>query len=113
MVSLVVKNDLRDWEAGREDKVVSGQDVLSGRPTILRAFARDGGRAEIRRVLEEKELSPRERVARLRDIYDEHGAFRKAERLLERYRRAAKEEAENVGSEQLTELMRFIVEIVL
>ena len=93
--------------------MVSGQDALAGRPTILRAFAFGTNGQDVRGELNSRAGGAEERLERLREIYEREGAFAKARRLLERYRHAALEEAQKVESASLTELMRFITETVL
>src|SRR5258708_28197421 len=41
-VAFQVLNDLKDWEEDSDNKVVVGQDVLAGRPTLLLALALEG-----------------------------------------------------------------------
>jgi geranylgeranyl pyrophosphate synthase len=108
-----VKNDLRDWEADEHDKVVSGQDALSHRPTILHAFAVAANPDAAVAELAGEATSPQERVESLREVYEGEKAFEKAGRLLDRYREAALQETERVDSNALSQLMRLITEIVL
>ncbi len=108
-------NDLEDWQRDREDKVVVGQDVLSRRPTLLRAFALEAGgdaaRAELAAALEGG--SDAERLDHLRRVYERYGVFEKARRLVDRYRQAARSQAEQVHWGGLRELLNFILETVL
>ncbi len=41
-VAFQVLNDLKDWEGDSDNKLVAGQDVLAGRPTLLLALALEG-----------------------------------------------------------------------
>ena len=109
-------NDLNDWEGDEENKVLPARDALSGRPTMLQAFAleaADEGTARELQQLAEDELDEDERLARIREIYEELGVVEKACRLFRRYRRKALEQAEDVEWDELGGLMRFIVETLL
>jgi geranylgeranyl diphosphate synthase, type II len=110
-----IRNDLDDWTADNRNKRTSGQDVLAGRPTILRAFAAENGFAEELRTLADRDgqLPAEELVERVRHIYSRSGAFAKAEQLLEKLRDRALAVASDFPSEDLQELMRFLVRVIL
>jgi geranylgeranyl pyrophosphate synthase len=54
-VAFQILNDLKDWEGDSDNKLVAGQDVLAGRPTLLLALALEGAapadRVELRELL--------------------------------------------------------------
>ena len=41
-VAFQILNDLKDWDGDSDNKLVAGQDVLAGRPTLLLALALEG-----------------------------------------------------------------------
>jgi len=109
-------NDLKDWNGDQENKVLPGRDALSGRPTMLQAFAlesADQETADQLRRLRQAELKDAEKLERIREIYGELGVVERACRLLHRYRDAAEEQAEEVEWPELGKLMKFILETVL
>ena len=111
-----VMNDLDDWDGDGANKIIAGQDALTGRPTMLKAFAlgaADDEMAEELKGLASAELSEDEKLNRVREIYEDLGVFEKACRLVQKYRQKALDEADAVRWENLGELMRFIVETVL
>jgi len=115
-VAYQILNDLQDWQADDDNKLVAGQDVLSARPTILHAFALEAGDDSASQellALIEAEPHGDATLDRLREIYHERGAFDKAERLVEKCRSRAKELAEQVEAAVARELMTFIVEVLL
>lgn len=107
-----VLNDLDDWRADGRNKVESGQDAASCRPTILRAFAMEAGGAE---ALARAEAcpSPEERAVLARRAYDQTKAFDKARTLVAKLRERALRVADAVESEPLRELFGFLVRVVL
>jgi geranylgeranyl pyrophosphate synthase len=107
-----IQNDLEDWRADRKNKVTRGQDVRAARPTILRAFALEAGAREELASAPEG-LSDHAAVERVRAIYEQTGAFARAEQLLEKLRARALGAADGVESEPLRELLRFLVRTVL
>ena len=111
-----VMDDLDDWDEDGDSEGLAGQDALSERPAILRAFALEAGgagRLEMIRAEAEAGLEPAETVRRVRDLYVELGAFAKAEELYARLRGRALEVAANVGSPALQELMEFLARNIL
>ena len=110
-VAYQVANDLKDWETDGHDKIVAGQDLLAGRPTILRSFATEAGAAGGEELPEA--VSGPEVLQRLREAYEERGVFDKARRLVALYRGKAVALAEGTEPEALGELMRFVAGSVL
>ena len=111
-----VMNDLDDWDGDGSNKIVAGQDALTGRPTMLKAFALEAADPETAaelRGLADADLAGDEKLARVRQIYEQLGVFEKACRLVRKYRLKALDQADSVRWEDLGELMRFIVETVL
>jgi geranylgeranyl diphosphate synthase, type II len=112
-----IRNDLNDWQADESNKRKIGLDVLANRPTILHVFAmnaRNDSASPIAEFLESLErFSPEERLEQVRQWYHRSGAFEKAERLCQKMRDRALEAADEFPTDDLRELMRFLVRIVL
>src|SRR5258708_19014878 len=91
-VAFQVLNDLKDWDGDSDNKLVAGQDVLAGRPTLLLALALEGlqgtDRADLVALLQKDEthgtpaVGP-ETVARIRMLFEKAGVFEKADKLVE------------------------------
>lgn len=107
-----VLDDLEDWEADDGDRIVLGQDVLAGRPTMLRALAVEAG-AWDRLAAAEELPDPPAVVAAVRALYHETGAFERARELVDRLRERCLVLAEEATPEALGELLRFLVRIIL
>ncbi|MDP6107373.1 MAG: polyprenyl synthetase family protein [Candidatus Brocadiia bacterium] len=111
-----VLNDLNDWEGDSGNKVVAGQDCLSARPTILRAFALAAGdEASNRELLDivASDVTEDERIRLMREVYQARGVFEKARQLVRKYRTRALAEADRMASDDLRELMHFVVATAL
>jgi geranylgeranyl pyrophosphate synthase len=107
-----VLNDLNDWRADVRNKVESGHDAVLQRPTILHAFAIEaGGSAALESAAHA--AAKEERAASSRRVYEETGAFAKAEALLTKLRERALKVSEELNSEPLRELFGFLVRVVL
>ena len=50
-VAFQILNDIKDWAGDEDNKLVSGQDVLAARPTLLLALALEGSAAAHREEL--------------------------------------------------------------
>ena len=111
-----VLNDLNDWEGDSGNKVVAGQDCLSARPTILRAFALAAGdEAGNRELLDivASDMTEEEKIRLMREVYQARGVFEKARQLVQKYRMRAQAEADRMASDDLRELMHFVVATAL
>jgi geranylgeranyl pyrophosphate synthase len=107
-----VLNDLDDWRSDASNKIALGRDVLSGRPTILRAFALEaGGWDRLARAAELTE--PAEVVRRVRAVYDDCGAFDRARALVGGLRERCLGLADEARPEAPGELLRFLTRTVL
>jgi geranylgeranyl pyrophosphate synthase len=121
-VAFQVLNDLKDWDGDSDNKLVSGQDVLAARPTLLLALALEGsGPAERDEILS---LLRRSRdaattdngariVERVRHLFQRAQVFAKAEKLIEKYRARAEAVADELEPAELRELLYFLVDTVL
>ena len=112
-----ILNDLADWEEDADNKVSLGQDVVSGRPTVLRALALEAGAGEqLAQILEDAGGRSEEHARicdRIREVYSELGVFDRAEVLYARLRERADALAGTIGEPPIQELMRFLVRNVL
>ncbi len=107
-----VLNDLEDWQSDAASKIALGQDVLAGRPTMLRAFAIEAG-AWDRLALAAGAESPEAVVGAVGALYDEVGAFDRARELVDRLRERCLAMADDARPEALGELLRFLVRTIL
>jgi len=115
-VAFQILNDLNDWRGDDHNKLLSGGDVLGGRPTVLWALALEGSneqqRAELQSICAEKQLTP-ETLARVKQLYRDAGVFDKAARLIEKYRDRAEEVADSVEPEELRRLFYYLIDTVI
>ncbi len=107
-----VLNDLEDWRSDGANKVALGQDVLAGRPTMLRALALEAGAWD--RMASAAEAGDSAAVVRaVRALYDEVGAFDQARELVRRLRERCLAMADEARPAALGELLRFLVRTIL
>lgn len=115
-VGFQILNDLKDWDGDTNNKLVAGQDALSLRPTVLLALALQAAsshqKQELREILESSGEDVL-RLARLRRIFSETGAFQAAEQLVEKSRARAEALADGVECEALRKLLYFFIDTVL
>jgi geranylgeranyl pyrophosphate synthase len=115
-VAFQVLNDLKDWDGDSDNKLLAGQDVLAGRPTLLLALALEGlqgaDRDELLALLHGGENS-RDRLARVRRLFERAEVFDKADKLVEKYRARAEAIADDVQPSELRELLYYLVDNVL
>jgi geranylgeranyl diphosphate synthase type II len=124
-VAFQILNDLKDWEADQDNKLLAGQDVLAGRPTLLLALApealvsaekqelllllnRDGTAEAGRPALVDLEM-----VNRVRRLFDQAGVFEKAGKLVDKYRTRCEAIADEVEPTELREFLYYLVDTVL
>lgn len=116
-IAFQVQNDLLDWEAQEENKKVSGADALAKRPTLLWALGWHllGGRfSELVADIEtEDNLSPMERVRRMRSVFEEAGVFATAERILHKQREKALAAADAIPHGELRVFLQYLAESAL
>jgi geranylgeranyl pyrophosphate synthase len=120
-IAFQVLNDLKDWDADGDNKVVAGQDVLAGRPTLLLALALEGltgvDREDLLALLHQKQAAINGRavdtVARVRGLFERAQVFGKADKLVEKYRARAEAVADAVEPTELRELLYYLVDTVL
>ncbi len=115
-VGFQILNDLKDWQGDDNNKLVAGQDALALRPTVLLALAiqaaSDEQKAELEEILHGEEPDGL-RIGRLRRIFQECHVFEKAESLVDKSRDRAEALADDVESEELRQLLYFLIDTVL
>ncbi len=117
-VAFQILNDLGDWNGDSDNKLSAGGDVLGGRPTVLWALALasldEAGQAELlSTVTDDCPLTPLQRIAKVRGLYNASGAFDAASRLVDKHQARAEEVADEIDSEPLRRLLYFLVDTVL
>lgn len=115
-VGFQILNDLKDWRGDADNKLVAGQDALSLRPTVLLALAYQSASEEERETLRHLVESPEPdetRITKLREIFEKHKVFDKAEVLIEKSRTRAEALVEDLESEDLQQLCHFLIDTVL
>tara|TARA_R110002095_G_scaffold179899_1_gene157431 strand:- start:5581 stop:7428 length:1848 start_codon:yes stop_codon:yes gene_type:complete len=115
-VGFQILNDLKDWNGDDNNKLITGQDALAMRPTLLLALALqtadDQQKADLKDILQ-GHPSDGMRIGRLRKIYQDCDVFPKAEALVDKSRARAEELAESVENEDFKQLLKFFCETVL
>jgi geranylgeranyl pyrophosphate synthase len=116
-VAFQILNDLKDWDGDSDNKLVAGQDVLAGRPTLLLALALEGSgpaeRQELLSLLGSREKAGEAVVQRVRQLFTRAQVFDKAEKLVDKFRAKAEAIADEVEPTELRELLYFLVDSVL
>lgn len=116
-IGFQILNDLKDWRGDNDNKMVAGQDALALRPTLIMALAWQAAGAEQRQLMQscyfDREEQDAIRLARLRRLYEELGVFEKAERLIEKSRDRAELLADDVESDDIRQLLYFLVDTVM
>lgn len=115
-VGFQILNDLKDWQGDDNNKLITGQDALAMRPTLLLALALqtadDHQKTDLKDILQGNP-SDGLRIGRLRKIYQDCDVFTKAEALVDKSRARAEELAESVDNEDFKQLLIFFCETVL
>jgi geranylgeranyl pyrophosphate synthase len=95
-VAFQILNDITDWTGDADNKLVSGQDVLAARPTLLLALALEGlapaQREELLHLIGQARTAgadAEEVVARVRHLYFAAKVFEKADKLVDKFRAKA------------------------
>jgi geranylgeranyl pyrophosphate synthase len=117
-VAFQILNDLKDWSEDSDNKLLKGQDVLAGRPTLLLALALEGNAKHKTELLELLQpdavpLQPSERIERVRHIFQASQVFAKADKLVEKYRARAEALADEIQPAELRTLLYYLVDNVL
>ena len=125
-VAFQILNDLKDWDGDSDNKLIAGQDVLAGRPTLLLALALEGlqgaAKEELLHLLHRENETQRtqdppavdnDTVARVRRLFEQANVFEKADKLVEKYRARSEAIADEVEPNELRELLYYLVDTVL
>ncbi len=119
-VAFQILNDIKDWTGDEDNKLVSGQDVLAARPTLLLALALEGSSPALREELLHLIAGARtggtdseEIVARVRHLYFAAKVFEKADKLVDKFRTKAESLADEVQPNEFRELLYYLVDSVL
>ena len=116
-VGFQVLNDLKDWRGDANNKLVAGQDMLAGRPTVMLALAfqsaDDEQRQRLLDVFSATDVEDEIRMERLKGLLVDCGVFEQAELLVEKARVRAESLADDVEVEPLRRLLYFLVDTVL
>lgn len=120
-VAFQILNDIKDWTGDADNKLVSGQDVLAARPTLLLALALEGlkpaQREELLHIIGTSRgavgTAAEEAVARVRHLYFAAKVFEKADKLVDKFRAKAEALADEVEPTEFRELLYYIVDSVL
>ena len=117
-VAFQILNDFKDWEGDNDNKLVAGQDILAGRPTLLLALALEGltggDREELLAIVQgEHPRQAQNLVPRVRQLFTKADVFEKAEKLVEKYRARTEAIADAVEPTELRELLYYLVDTVL
>jgi geranylgeranyl diphosphate synthase, type II len=117
-VAFQILNDFKDWQGDSDNKLVAGQDTLSGRPTLLLALALEGltggDREELLAIVQgEHPRRDEDLLPRVRQLFTKANVFEKAEKLVEKYRARAEAIADEVEPVELRELLYYLVDTVL
>jgi geranylgeranyl diphosphate synthase type II len=117
-VAFQILNDFKDWEGDHDNKLVAGQDILAGRPTLLLALALEGltggDREELLAIVQgEHPRRDQNLVPRVRQLFQKANVFEKAEKLVEKYRARTEAIADEVEPTELRELLYYLVDNVL
>ena len=116
-VAFQILNDLNDWRGDQHNKLTAGADLLAGRPTILWALALesldDRSVDELLNLVKDDRQPFERRLQRAWDLYDQAGAFEKANRLIEKHQQRCQEVAEKMEPEAFGRLLQYLIAAVL
>ena len=116
-VAFQILNDLDDWDSHQPNKRKKGADVLGGRPTLLWALALENlgeeDRRELQLLVAQSDEDPDKTVNRARQLYQRAGVFRKANELVAKHRRRAREIADGVKPAELSRLLNYFVDTIV
>lgn len=116
-VAFQILNDLKDWEGDNNNKLEAGADTLQGRPTLLWALALDAlgeeQKVELHRLATDAEMPASERLARVRQLYEQADVFEKAHRLVDKHQDRAEKIADEIQPDELRRLLYYLIDSVL
>ncbi len=115
-VGFQILNDLKDWRGDVRNKVITGQDAMALRPTLLLALAIEGADETQQEILESVlrgDAGPLERMERLKQVFEQLDVFSQADQLVEKSRERAETLADEVQPDSLRQFLYFLVDTVL
>ncbi|MBL4886086.1 MAG: polyprenyl synthetase family protein, partial [Planctomycetaceae bacterium] len=115
-VGFQILNDLKDWQGDVRNKVITGQDAMALRPTLLLAMAIKDADDQQRETLESilrGEETDLERMERMKQIFEQLDVFAQAEQLVDKTRERAESLADDVQPDSLRQFLYFLVDTVL
>jgi len=117
-VAFQILNDLKDWQGDNDNKMMVGQDVLAGRPTVLLALALEGlatiEQDELLTLLHAEGKGDQAAVLyRVRTLFQKTDVFAKAEKLVDKFKAKAEALADEAQPEELREFLYYLIDTVL
>ncbi len=116
-IAFQIINDLNDWQGDDHNKLVSGADVLGGRPTILWALAlsqsSDEQCSEKENLVRDESLSQEHRINQIRQWYEQTNVFEMAKELVDKYQGRAEEIADSIEPDDLRQLFYYLIDSIL
>jgi geranylgeranyl pyrophosphate synthase len=120
-VAFQILNDLNDWRGDDNNKLSAGGDTLGGRPTLLYALALERLQQTLPEAADEllalcdpkSKDAAGPRLARVRQLFIETGAFEAAERLVDKHQQRAEEVVDAIDTDSLRRLLYYLVDTVL
>jgi geranylgeranyl pyrophosphate synthase len=119
-VGFQILNDIKDWIGDEDNKLMSGQDVLAARPTLLLALALEGAspaqREELLYLIQQARSAAgnaEPMLARVRDLYFAAKVFEKAAKVIDKFRAKAEALADEVEPTEFRELLYYLIDTVL
>jgi geranylgeranyl pyrophosphate synthase len=116
-IAFQILNDLKDWTGDDDNKLLAGQDVLGGRPTLLWAMALESAKGadelELSVLAKPGHESGIRLVDRVRQLYSRLGVFDKAEAMVDKFRARCEKIADEVQPDEFRELLYYLVDTVL
>ncbi|MBW3598571.1 MAG: polyprenyl synthetase family protein [Planctomycetes bacterium] len=116
-VAFQILNDLKDWQGDADNKLSAGGDALGGRPTVLLALALAALPAEkqdeLLGLLSDAGRPAPLRVQRVRQLFEDAGAFDQAHRLVDKHQDRAEQIADGIQPDELRRLFYYLIDTVL
>lgn len=116
-VAFQILNDLHDWRGDQDNKLTRGEDMLSGRPTVLWALALESldprEQMQLQQLVNAVGEPVERRLSQVRKLYRKSAVFGTACRLIEKHRVRAADTADQVQHAQLKRLFHYLIDTVL
>ena len=117
-VAFQILNDIDDWTGNDSNKRLAGGDVIGGRPTLLWALAlqilpKEQADELLSLADRDCEIPDQQRIARVRQLYDQANVFETALDLVDKHQARAEQVADDLDVDPLRRLFYFLVDTVL